>query len=129
MTLEIKISDIENAIEETFDGGHFDSFEQELEYVNNKYKAEYIKYCEAKHQKWLESDEYIPRNASFFESLKKNFIHIKHVISRIFHGDIYEKEYKDEWIIPYNRVNDVIYMGVHIPAKEWKRLKRKWKIK
>jgi hypothetical protein len=128
MTLEIKITDIENAMEKTFDGGNFESFEQELEYVNEKYKAEYIKYCEAKHQELLESDEYIPEDASFFESLKKEFIHIKHIISRIFHGDIYEKEYKDEWVIPYDSVNDTMYMSIHIPSKEWKRLKRKWDV-
>jgi hypothetical protein len=129
MTLEIKISDIKNAMEETFDDGHhFDSFEQELEYVNEKYKAEYIKYCEAKHQKLLESDEYIPEDAGFFEALKKDFIHIKHVISRIFRGDIYEPKSKDEWIIPYDSVNDAMHIEVHIPLKEWRRLKRKWKV-
>lgn len=128
MTLEIKITDIENAMEKTFDGGNFESFEQELEYVNEKYKADYLRYCKAKEKEWLDSDEYIPDDADFIERLKIEFVHLKHIIKRIFRGDIYEQESKDEWIIPYDCVNDTMYMAIHIPLKEWKRLKSKWNV-
>jgi hypothetical protein len=128
MTLEIKITDIENAMEKTFDGGNFESFEQELEYVNDKYKADYLHYCKAKEKEWLDSDEYIPDDADFIERLKIEFVHLKHIIKRIFRGDIYEQESKDEWVIPYDSINDTMYMSIHIPSKEWKRLRRKWDV-
>ena len=61
MELEIKISELTEAIERTENNGRrFNSFEEELEYVNQKYKAKYIQHCADVEQEWLNSDEYVP---------------------------------------------------------------------
>lgn len=127
MELEIKITDLEEAIERTENNGRrFNSFEEELEYVNQKYKAKYIQHCADVEQEWLNSDEYVPDDANIFKRMKASFAHIKNLIKKIFEGDIYAEE--DEWVVPYDAARDVMRMDIHIPTKEWNRLKKKWKV-
>jgi hypothetical protein len=128
MELEIKINELTDAIERIEnDGRTFNSFEEELEYLNQKYRAKYIKHCDRVKQAYLESDEYVPANAGFFRRIKASINHYKNLFKRICKGDIYET--KDEWVIPYDPIRDVMLINVHIPTKEWDKLKKKWKIK
>lgn len=127
MELEIKIADLEEAIERYQNNGRkFNSFEEELEYVNQKYQTQYMKYCADKEQEWFNTDEYVPDDANIFERMKARFNHFKNLVKRIFEGDIYAEE--DEWVIPYDNINDTMRVTVHIPIKEWNRLKKKWKV-
>lgn len=127
MELEIKIADLEEAIERNQNNGRkFNSFEEELEYVNQKYQTKYMKYCADKKQEWFNTDEYAPDDANIFERVKARFRHFKNLIKRILEGDVYTEE--DEWVIPYDNTNDTMHVTVHIPVKEWNRLKKKWKV-
>lgn len=127
MELEIKITELEEAIERYQNNGRkFNSFEEELEYVNRKYQAKYVKYCADKEQGWFNTDEYVPDDANIFERMKARFNHFKNLVKRILEGDIYAEE--DEWVIPYDNINDTMRITVHIPVKEWNRLKKKWKV-
>lgn len=127
MELEIKITELEEAIERYQNNGRkFNSFEEELEYVNQKYQTQYMKYCADKEQEWFNTDEYAPDDANIFERIKARFNHFKNLVKRIFEGDIYAEE--DEWVIPYDNINDTMRVTVHIPIKEWNRLKKKWKV-
>lgn len=54
----------------------------------------------------------------------KNIIRI---VKRILKGDIYAKKENTNWVIPYDAINDILYVG-GMTEKEFNSIKKKWGI-
>ena len=134
MELEIKIADIEEAVESEYKTGRpeFKDWREEIEWLNEKYKDEFERDCRRAEKKKKKSEDYLEDYQwTWWKQLKIDMKKFWRLVKNVITGEIVENEPEkfEKWIVPYDPDTDTIWIGYHIPIDEWKRFKKKWKNK